>query len=459
MLSIKRIYREILIESKLERLASKKFKNVTPDQIKKISGMEDVTGGVKTWLLSVADKKPSDLERSTDIRLINDWVLGSKMRVTPVQLSFDLTIDQAVKKAEEWHDETFVVQDVEGRAGEVYMEAGNGWYWTQLKTVEDCTYEGEAMGQCVGDYGDDVESGNVLIFSLRSPDHKPFVTVGIENENIIEFKGRSNKSPVEKHLLRSIPFLKKSEQEGLWVELTDKSFFDNLTKDIARIVYKDLPFLFYPELKLVYGLPLEEDELMFNRDLNFLSDPNIEIIPDNVTFTGYLILSGSNIKEIGKNVKIEDSLSINNTHNITSLPNDIRIGNKLSAEGSNLESIPEGVYIGGDIKLEDSMIQSLPDKMDVRGYIYLDDTPISKLPSKFRVKDALNIWGCTNLKTLPDNLLALSINASESGLEDIPKNLRVRTLEIYNTPLSKKYTSKEIMQLIRDRGGSVETVR
>ena len=60
----------------------------------------------------------------------------------------------------------------------------DGFKWVELKhetdpkkTAAALKSEGEMMGHCVGGYCPSVESGEIQIFSLRSPDGKSHVTI------------------------------------------------------------------------------------------------------------------------------------------------------------------------------------------------------------------------------------------------------------------------------------------
>ena len=79
----------------------------------------------------------------------------------------------------------------------------------------------------------------------------------------------------------------------------------------------------------------------------------------------------------------------------------------------------------GDLDLNNTPIQSLPDGLTVDGYLNLSNTPIQSLPNGLTVKGSLYLSRCKNLKLLPNDLKVGSF------------------LYLYNTPLSKKYTTKE----------------
>lgn len=63
----------------------------------------------------------------------------------------------------------------------------DGWTLRKLRG-KDCQYEGDAMGHCVGSYGNEVDQGNTMIYSLRDPNQVPHATMELE-PNHYEFDG------------------------------------------------------------------------------------------------------------------------------------------------------------------------------------------------------------------------------------------------------------------------------
>jgi hypothetical protein len=75
----------------------------------------------------------------------------------------------------EWKREN---RAAEGR-GEVVYEWPDGWTVQRLRNSEQCQWEGDEMGHCVGGYGQRVESGDTLIYSLRDRRGEPHATLEI----------------------------------------------------------------------------------------------------------------------------------------------------------------------------------------------------------------------------------------------------------------------------------------
>ena len=108
-------------------------------------------------------------------------------RLRPEQLD-QMSIEKAIRRAAEYDAEKAKAMakanatSIEGMP--IPKEYNDGYKWVELKHDTDPTKtksalksEGEMMGHCVGGYCADVESGEIKIFSLRSPDGKSHVTI------------------------------------------------------------------------------------------------------------------------------------------------------------------------------------------------------------------------------------------------------------------------------------------
>jgi hypothetical protein len=75
----------------------------------------------------------------------------------------------------------------------------DGWFVRELKTDEALIAEGEHQGHCVGDYCDAVKAGESTIYSLRTPDDVPRVTIETQKvdgrEQAQQMFGRENSKP------------------------------------------------------------------------------------------------------------------------------------------------------------------------------------------------------------------------------------------------------------------------
>jgi len=118
-------------------------------------------------------------------------------------------------------------------------------------------------------------------------------------------------------------------------------------------------------------------------------------------------------------------LNLNGTP-IQSLPDNLEVGGDLYLRNTPIQSLPNDLKVGGYLDLRNTQIQSLPDNLKViRGALLLDDSQIQSLPDDLKVRGDLYLNNCKNFKSLPNGL--------EVG----------GYLDLSNTPLAKKYTTKE----------------
>jgi len=137
------------------------------------------------------DHERSMIEIENKLGQIYDWY----SRVLPNNRFVEITSydwDHAWRMTEEWH--RAAASKGEGKIYEPTNSAnivyGPTWSkpewegWTiQLVTSEnDLSVEGNLMSHCVGDYCNEVDEGNMAVYSLRDPNNKPHVTIGIQND-------------------------------------------------------------------------------------------------------------------------------------------------------------------------------------------------------------------------------------------------------------------------------------
>ena len=113
-------------------------------------------------------------------------------------------------------------------------------------------------------------------------------------------------------------------------------------------------------------------------------------------------------------------------------------GNVYLADEKTLTKLPNDLHVDGDLVLKGCM-------------------KLIKLPDKLYVGGKLTLRRCRQLTKLPDNLHIDSyLDLDNSGIINIPNNLYVEGhLYIYDTPLAKKYTEKEIREMIKSKGGTI----
>ncbi len=119
--------------------------------------------------------------------LKNDLDAG---RIKPEQLN-KISVDQAAKRTAELREQDALAKREQmlkyNENLPVFKEYPEGYRWVELHSENDpeltrfaLKREGEIMGHCVGDYCDDVISGERKIYSLRDPSGEPRVTVEVK---------------------------------------------------------------------------------------------------------------------------------------------------------------------------------------------------------------------------------------------------------------------------------------
>ena len=125
-----------------------------------------------------------------------------------------------------------------------------------------------------------------------------------------------------------------------------------------------------------------------------------------------------------------------------------------------LENHPDDIQYRyeGNLVLNDSIIRKLPNDLYVRGYLKLNNSKqLIKLPDKLHVEGWLDIRECSQLTELPDDLFVGGwLGFPYTNITEIPNNLYVHyDLYVYDTPLSRKYSSDEIRGMITSKGGTI----
>jgi hypothetical protein len=165
---------------------------------------------------------------------------------------------------------------------------------------------------------------------------------------------------------------------------------------------------------------------------------------------GDLDLRDSDIETLGNLVRVEGDLDLFDCKNLKSLGNleyvgglnltfsDVKtLGNLVRVEGylnlqscENLASLGDLEYVGGWVDLRDTKIETLGNLNYVGGFLDLRYTKIKTLGNLNHVGGNLGLRYCKNLKSLGE------------------LNYVGNDLDLKSTPLSKKYTGKQIRKIV-----------
>ncbi len=288
-------------------------------------------------------------EDDNKISTILDW----KREVQEVNLN-ELNFKQAIKLANKYFDSLFIKTSKSLKNKNVVLDCGE-YKWVQLKTVEDCVEEGNAMGHCIGNsnHAENISSERSISFSLRDKYNKPHLTLEAPfNKNlntigkIFEFKGSKNQTPSVDYVKHFVELMKKYQFEGY----TDSNLHRSLQNaiDLIKEINSINSEFFSFEIKMEMGLNVFGEQEIFVNVINITNGELINIpkgimfytnvhikakeinICDDVLIGGNVHLDSGDII-IGESVKIAGDLKIKNVKNIK-LSNNIIVFGDISTE-------------------------------------------------------------------------------------------------------------------------------
>jgi len=122
-----------------------------------------------------------------------------------------LSLEETLEQSKDYTTNAARKGKEDSDANPVVYTFANGHKVVELKTEEALKREGDVMKHCVGNYCDAVKVGESVIYSLRTPDNKPLVTIeyNTEDEAIKQVFGPANADPVPEAKVLTLEFLKK----------------------------------------------------------------------------------------------------------------------------------------------------------------------------------------------------------------------------------------------------------
>jgi len=309
------------------------------------------------WIGNEIIKNKDLLRREGDFRLIIDW----KREQQQLNLN-EYTFEKALEEARKAHGMTFKENANSLKNQNVVLDLGE-FKWVQLKSVQDCQEEGNAMGHCIGGGGhsNSIASGRSVAFSLRDEFNRPHLTLEADSQSgrVFEFKGRSNGVPQEKYVECYVALAQK--YAGLLGTVTDYSFAESIKKNFAlaqsinAVNSKAIP----QEIKMQLGLNAFNEGELVMQSLT-IGSVNTEtstqnkkefLIPKGMSIYGMLELNQNKLKfqediRVGGNVKIK--------------ANKVKIGRNLLIGGNLMINSKDigfnvGTKVCGDLVLDESL--------------------------------------------------------------------------------------------------------
>jgi hypothetical protein len=173
--------------------------------------------------------------------LYEDLVSG---KLTPEQLN-QMSIEKAIRRTAEYDAQKAKemakahATSVEGMP--IPREYDDGFKWVELKhkdikkTEQALKSEGEMMGHCVGSYCSDVMSGDIKIFSLRSPDGKSHVTIEARPHFSMQRWIEANQD-----IIQNNPELKQIHEATVGLDVDDKYNRGFTERDYVRNMIRQM---------------------------------------------------------------------------------------------------------------------------------------------------------------------------------------------------------------------------
>ncbi|MCV9964150.1 PcfJ domain-containing protein [Pararhizobium sp. BT-229] len=244
---------------------------------------------------------------------------------------------------------------------EFHYDLGGGWSLVKLLSKASLDWESEAMQHCIGhgSYDGHLQRDDALLLSLRDPYGKPHATIEIVNGELIQFQGKQNVAPVEKYVVKCLPYF-----SGRRIRCHDSS----LVTDVQGFVYS------------VYDLPktleVAGDVYLSNRSGRPLR------LPREIRCGGHLHILGHAFGNVPEHVSCSDFYVTDKA--LADLPVSMDVSGGINLNGSSISVLPDGLWVRGDLKLQGTPITTLPVGLHVDGVLSVSDTKLVELPGDLR---------------------------------------------------------------------------
>ncbi len=274
----------------------------------------------------------------------------------------------------------------------------DGYALVQLTTAVALADEGKRMHHCLGDFTECIRNGLETIYSIRDIDGKSCVTIDVNQQAVLQCRGRRNVVPDIKNVQRIAAALEVLDARGPRLRLEEE------TKKTGCI-FQD------GKLYNIFNLP---DGFVIKGDLD-LSNMGLKVLPDlsHVVVQGHFDCSGNCLYSLkGAPQDVGGNLDCSGNKMVTLKGVPRHVGGMLNCawnELLNLQGAPNSV--GGDLKCNGNKLASSVGMPDfVGGRIIYEKTQflqdgqvysIYDLEPGFVVKGDLDLSGI-GLSQLPD---------------------------------------------------------
>jgi hypothetical protein len=217
---------------------------------------------------NVYDLNTTGLTQKLGLNHVSDVLMEDLQtgRLRPEQLN-QMSIEKAIRRAAEYDAEKAKAMtkahatSVEGMP--IPKAYDDGYKWVELKhdtdpkkTQSALKSEGEMMGHCVGGYCPEVESGEIKIFSLRSPDGKSHVTIEARPQFSMTLWRNANLDAINSNpKLKQYDFNMNSldNDHKYGYRMTERDYVTEMTKEMKKLGINPVEPPSYMELHQVKG--------------------------------------------------------------------------------------------------------------------------------------------------------------------------------------------------------------
>ncbi|MCZ7861790.1 PcfJ domain-containing protein [Agrobacterium salinitolerans] len=420
------------------------------------------------------------------------WLSNMTPEGKPKKLLKFSKVQDVVKEADEFFRKRTAnapkVTEEDSTDEKTVFKLDGGYRIVQMLSTTALDREGSLMGHCVGSGGYDtaLKTEREMFFSLRDSRNKPHVTmqVRIVDKKVLQARGKQNQYPVTRYAKMISAFSKQEgfdlsgERVGLaalrtpdgdvldaedlpedrvviagheWGYLAlDNQGIDRWPRVVEVIGNVQMDFLANdgPEELIVHGMlrvgfidPRARTRAFRVQTLVIEDSADIVTLPTGMVIEDSLLARGSQISTLPDDINLSGILDIRKT-NLERLPVGISCG-ELLASGSGLTYLPERLSVRGRLDISQtgitaipeclscyelvangSSLEALPTTFAVEGALDLRDTRVSKLPETLRCRDLL--IGASHITAVhPDTVIRGDLLARNSKLRVLPRDLHV----------------------------------
>ena len=374
---------------------------------------------VDKTVIAIKENKQKDKKKSPKVRL--DYLKTSNEYST-----FEKTLAQA----EKWHEHMAELATKKVKNEKMYkkslagtrfiMDLPDGMKAYQLITPRALDFEGECMGNCVGQgaYDEDITDGYIEIYSIRDSDGEPHVTLEVRGQDIYQCKGKGNKAPVQRY----IPAVQHFIEAQKLVVKHDMKNIGLIKQDGKYYSIYDLPngFVVRGDLDLS-DMDLSDVNLNIKvtGDLNLYNATNIKLLL-KTDFCGAnkIVLHDIDLSGIREIKWPTEKISLSECKNLPPVL-DFSSTKEVSLDDTNLSDIREIKWPTEKIRL--IKYKNLPPVLDFSSTkeVSLDDTNLSDIREIKWPSERIDLFRCKNLPPVLDFSSTKEVSLYDTNLSDI----------------------------------------